>query len=124
MILWSCCFLWIWGARPNGANVMRLKLCGPLRYAYADLFTVSFSCCRRFTCISICGMSLSHRYSGNVLSTPHRTDFKCPLNVCIHFRSDFYSAFQTVLTHIVPHSLLLFLCTHMIFHYWGYVSLD
>ena len=33
------------------------------------------------------------------------------------FRPNFYGAFQTVLTNIVSHSLLMFLCMHTIFQY-------
>ena len=33
----------IWTARPNGANGMRLELCGMLSYAYADFLALHLS---------------------------------------------------------------------------------
>ena len=68
--LWPV-FLWIWTAHPNGAIGMQLKLCCMLRYTYYDTFGVAFACRSIFTCISVCGMSLYHRFSGNEFSTPH-----------------------------------------------------
>ena len=61
------------------------------------------------TCIYIFGMCLSHRFSGNDLSTPHKTDLKCPLNVCINLSTRFmqYIIYGTN-SYCIP-SLLLFL---------------
>ena len=58
-------------------------------YTYSDTFGVAFAYRIKFTCISVCGMSLSHRLSGNNPSTPHSTDLKCPLKVCIPFSAKF-----------------------------------
>ena len=78
-------FLCICIAHPNGAIGMKLKSCGPFRYTYADTFGVPLYCCIRFTCISVCRMNLSQRFSGNKLSTPHSTDLNCPLKLCLYF---------------------------------------
>ena len=74
---------------PNGTIGMQLKACGPLRYAYDDSFVVFFACCSRLTCIYIYGVILSHKFSGNNLTTPHKTGLTCPLNVSITFSAKF-----------------------------------
>ena len=86
-------FLWIWKAHPNCDIEMRLKICGPLRYAYTDTFGVAFACSSRFACIFVGGMSLSHRFSANEYSKQHKMDLNCPLNVCIPFCYKSYGAF-------------------------------
>ena len=86
--LWLGC-LWIWITHPNGAIGILFKSCVSLRYAYSDTFGVAVYFCSKFICISICCMSLSHRSSGNKSSTPHRTDLKFPLKVCIPFSVKF-----------------------------------
>ena len=82
-------FLYIWIAHPNDAIGMRLKSCGLLRYAYDDTFGVVFACRSRFTCISVCGIILSHRFSGNEFYTPHKIDLKFHLKFCISFSAKF-----------------------------------
>ena len=82
-------FLWILTAHPNGAIVMRLELYGMLRYAYADNLSAVFAFRSSFTCISVFGMSFSHRFSGNESYTPHKTELKFPLNVCTPFYTKF-----------------------------------
>ena len=62
-------FLWIRKAHSNGAIGMRLKLCGPLSYAYADNFGVVFAYHSSFNCIFVCEIILSHRFSA--ISTLH-----------------------------------------------------
>ena len=76
-------------ACPNGSIGVQFKLCIPLSYAYAGDFFVSFAFRSRFTCIYVCGLILSHRFSGNKSSTPHKTDLKHFLDVCIPLSDKF-----------------------------------
>ena len=77
------------------------------RYAYADIFGIEFACPIRFTCISVFGIMLYHRFSGNVSSTPHRRDLKCFCMFVFLFRPNLYNTFQMVLNHIVSHYIVL-----------------
>ena len=109
-------------AQRNGAIGMWLQSCGFFRYAYADTFGVNFACHSMFTCISVCGMSLSHSFSGNGLYTTHKIYLKCSLNFCIPF----YAKFLRFIpdgnnSHFIPFSCT-FLCRRLIFHYRGCVS--
>ena len=83
-----------------------------------------FAWCSMFTCISVCGMILLHRFSGNKSSTPHKTDLKCPLNVCIPLLAKFMWCITDVTNSYCISFLFIFLCRHLIFYYRGYVSLS
>ena len=115
-------FLWIWTAQPNGAIGMQLKSCGTLRYTYDDNFGVAFACRSTFTCIYVCGMSLSHRISWNNFSIPHKMNLKCPLNVFITFSAKFLRCIPDgTNSYSIPFPFI-FLRRHLIFQYWVYVS--